>query len=279
MGQGAPAPTAKPYSVPRTPWGEPDLQGKWPGTDLVGVPMQRAEARDAERAQRRGIQAAPVSEFATPGWRQDDAELRPRTGRQFDAWRRRRRPGLAAAALARARQAASRRRRSSSSRPTAACPRSRAEAQAARSSASSAAPGAAQGAQGHEAESYHDRSLYDRCISLGIADSVPPVSTTTATYRAGPGLGGHSQRDDSRDARHSDRRAAQRERQIKSWMGNSAGAGRATRLVVTTPILGSPASAVNGGSALVSERRRHRALHARRRPQLDYEMTVNDPKT
>ena len=41
-GQSAPASagTAK-YSVPRTPWGDPDLQGKWPSTDLVGVPMQR----------------------------------------------------------------------------------------------------------------------------------------------------------------------------------------------------------------------------------------------
>src|SRR4051794_31745447 len=29
------------YSPPRTPWGDPDLQGKWPGTDLVGVPLQR----------------------------------------------------------------------------------------------------------------------------------------------------------------------------------------------------------------------------------------------
>src|SRR5262245_1202622 len=26
----------------RTPWGDPDLQGKWPGIELVGVPMQRA---------------------------------------------------------------------------------------------------------------------------------------------------------------------------------------------------------------------------------------------
>jgi hypothetical protein len=31
------------YVVPRTPWGDPDLQGKWPGTALVGVPMQRDE--------------------------------------------------------------------------------------------------------------------------------------------------------------------------------------------------------------------------------------------
>jgi len=32
------------YVVPRTPWGDPDLQGIWPGTHMVGVPMQRPEA-------------------------------------------------------------------------------------------------------------------------------------------------------------------------------------------------------------------------------------------
>src|SRR5688572_24178679 len=31
------------YKVPHTPWGDPDLQGKWPGIELVGVPMQRDE--------------------------------------------------------------------------------------------------------------------------------------------------------------------------------------------------------------------------------------------
>jgi hypothetical protein len=31
------------YTVPRTAWGDPDLQGKWPGTEMVGVPMQRDE--------------------------------------------------------------------------------------------------------------------------------------------------------------------------------------------------------------------------------------------
>ena len=31
------------YEPPRTPWGDPDLQGKWPGTAMVGVPMQRPE--------------------------------------------------------------------------------------------------------------------------------------------------------------------------------------------------------------------------------------------
>jgi hypothetical protein len=31
----------KDYAPPKTPWGDPDLQGKWPGIDLVGVPMVR----------------------------------------------------------------------------------------------------------------------------------------------------------------------------------------------------------------------------------------------
>jgi hypothetical protein len=35
------APTSSTYTPPRTPWGDPDLQGKWPGTDMVGVPFER----------------------------------------------------------------------------------------------------------------------------------------------------------------------------------------------------------------------------------------------
>jgi hypothetical protein len=32
---------ADPYVVPKTSWGEPDLQGMWPLNHLIGVPMQR----------------------------------------------------------------------------------------------------------------------------------------------------------------------------------------------------------------------------------------------
>src|SRR4030095_4117237 len=28
---------------PRSPWGDPDLQGIWPGTSMVGVPLQRPQ--------------------------------------------------------------------------------------------------------------------------------------------------------------------------------------------------------------------------------------------
>ena len=46
------------YAAPRTPWGDPDLQGIWPGTDMVGVPMQRpTELGHARDADRRGFNA------------------------------------------------------------------------------------------------------------------------------------------------------------------------------------------------------------------------------
>src|SRR5262245_16242941 len=32
---------ATPYTVPRTPWGDPDLQGVWSSDDTSGIPMQR----------------------------------------------------------------------------------------------------------------------------------------------------------------------------------------------------------------------------------------------
>jgi hypothetical protein len=36
------APKTRGYVVPRTPWGDPDLNGVWPSIDMVRVPLQRA---------------------------------------------------------------------------------------------------------------------------------------------------------------------------------------------------------------------------------------------
>src|ERR1043166_431700 len=33
--------TRRAWTAPRTPWGDPDIEGLWPGTDFVGVPLQR----------------------------------------------------------------------------------------------------------------------------------------------------------------------------------------------------------------------------------------------
>ena len=38
----AAAPAAsKPWTPPKTPWGDPDLQGTWTSDDCIGTPMQR----------------------------------------------------------------------------------------------------------------------------------------------------------------------------------------------------------------------------------------------
>jgi hypothetical protein len=56
------------YKTPRTPWGDPDLQGIWPSTEMVGVPLERpvefgtrATLTDAEFT-RRKQQAAQQAE-------------------------------------------------------------------------------------------------------------------------------------------------------------------------------------------------------------------------
>ncbi len=51
--QSADSANDTPYKVPRTSWGDPDLSGIWPGTAMVGVPMQRDEKLGhAQRADR-----------------------------------------------------------------------------------------------------------------------------------------------------------------------------------------------------------------------------------
>ena len=54
------------YRAPRTSWGDPDLQGKWPGTNMGGVPLQRPESfgtrnvlTDDEFAARQATAAPP----------------------------------------------------------------------------------------------------------------------------------------------------------------------------------------------------------------------------
>src|SRR5687767_10757568 len=72
---GQTAAPAKPYTAPRTPWGDPDLQGMWPGN--VSAPLQRpanfgdrATLTDEEFAQReaqaRAQAAADSQQFVPP---------------------------------------------------------------------------------------------------------------------------------------------------------------------------------------------------------------------
>ncbi len=83
-GQTRPATAAqKTWSAPRTPWGDPDLQGIWPSTDMVGVPFERPaelagrnEVSDKEFAEReaqaRRRVAADSEEFVSTAPRTGD---------------------------------------------------------------------------------------------------------------------------------------------------------------------------------------------------------------
>jgi hypothetical protein len=46
----APGAAQTPFAAPRTPWGDPDLQGIWPGDHIVDVPFERAVLRYARGA-------------------------------------------------------------------------------------------------------------------------------------------------------------------------------------------------------------------------------------
>jgi hypothetical protein len=65
------------YTVPRTPWGDPDLQGRWPGTSMMGVPMERPLAGGTRggRGPGPGIGIGPPGHWGERGTPQQQASL------------------------------------------------------------------------------------------------------------------------------------------------------------------------------------------------------------
>jgi hypothetical protein len=78
IAQTQPPSTASGWSAPRTPWGDPDIQGLWPTTEWKGVPLQRSltfgtrnvltEDEFAEREKQAASEtAADAEEFKAAG--------------------------------------------------------------------------------------------------------------------------------------------------------------------------------------------------------------------
>ena len=280
MGQDAPAPTTKPYSVPRTPWGDPDLQGKWPSTDLVGVPMQRdpklgtrnvlSEEEFKTRQEQFARQAAQdQAEFdleqatATPGGDVGGPVSPP------PHWLERGKPQYQASLIV--------------DPPDGRMPPFTAEAQQRQQAQRDAQAARRKELNGREADTYLDRSLYDRCVTRGIAGSILPVIYNNGNEIVqGPGWVAirnemiHETRVVPLDGRPHPGPA------IKTWMGTSRGRWDGPTLVVETKNFDPRTSGigVNGGGARISD-----ALVVTERftrvagDQIDYEMHVSDPKT
>jgi hypothetical protein len=261
------------YSPPRTPWGDPDLQGKWPATAMVGVPLQRDQelgarnelndeefaARVARAEQQRDLDNADFeleNAASTPGGAVGGAVSPP------PHWLERGEPQRQASLIV--------------SPADGRMPPQTAEAQA------RAAELRAYRESRGPADSYTDRSLYDRCITRGIAGSVLPVIYNNGNVIVqAPGYVAfvnemiHETRIIPLDGR------PHVEADIKLWMGDSRGRFEGDTLVVeTTNLTDRTGIGANGGGG-----RHSAALKVIERftrideDTIDYSMTIDDPKT
>jgi len=262
------------YTVPRTPWGDPDLQGKWPSTDMVGTPMQR----DAKLGTRNLLTEAEYKEVQARFARQAaqdeaDFDLEHSTvtpGGDVGGpvsppphWLERGKPQYQASLIV----------DPPDGRMPALTPAAQQRQAAAREAREGRGP----------ADSYSDRSLYDRCISRGIAGSILPVIYNNGNEIVqAPGVVAirnemiHETRIVPLDG------LPHPSPHIKMWMGDSRGHWDGDTLVVETKNIGSfaPGIGVNGGgtrhSSDITLTERFTRMSA---DVMLYEMRVNDPKT
>jgi hypothetical protein len=252
---------AKPYTPPKTPWGHPDLQGIWPSTDMIGVPMQRpanfgtrnvlTEEEFAQReAQAKRTADADAEQFVKEGatvginppshWidrgkpnRQASLVVDPPDGRL---------PPLTAAAQQRvAARAAERKLRG-------------------------------------PADSWEDRSLYERCITRGILGLLPVIYNNGTQIVQSPDSVAftyemiHEARLIPLDGRPHVGSS------IRSYMGNSRGRWEGNTLVIeTTNFL--PERTAAGGTPTSDAFRLIERLTRVGENTLQYEATIHDEKT
>jgi hypothetical protein len=265
------------YKAPRTPWGDPDLQGIWNGNDLQGVPTgraatvgnrmilndneytQRVAARDrlvqtdnfdfdleeSEKFEAMGAVGGPVS--PPPHWLERSQNVSRLSSFLIDP-------------------------------PNGQMPRTTPEADAARAERQKIQAARRATLQGREADSYTDRSNYDRCISLGPMGSLTPkIYNSGNRIVQGPGWLAFSN-----EMIHETRVIPTDGRPtvsplIKSWMGTSVGKWEGDTLVVTTTGL-KPESAISQN--VLSDQGRLIERFTRVGPKtLEYKLTVEDPKT
>jgi hypothetical protein len=271
---GAAAPPASGgYTVPRTPWGDPDLQGKWPGTAMVGVPMQRPEALGTRNVLNDEEFAAREAQFARQA-EQDNADFDLEAATSTPGgdvggpvsppphWLERGEPQRQASLIV----------VPDNGRTPALTPAAQQRVADLRALRETRGP----------ADSYTDRSLYDRCITRGIAGSILPVIYNNGNQIVqAPGYVAivnemiHETRVVPLDGR------PHVSPDIKMWLGDSRGRFEGDTLVVeTTNLTDRTAIGVNGGgvrhSAAIKVTERFTRIDA---DTIDYEMTIDDPET
>lgn len=257
---------AKTWTAPKTPWGEPDLQGTWTSDDCIGTPMNRppnlgdklyyTEQELAERERVIARQAAnDKQEFVDPN-------ARVGVGPPGHWGERARRPCKQTSLVV--------------DPPNGRTPDLVAEAKNRR------VPEGA-GNNTPKADSWEDFSYYIRCISRGVTGSILPVIYGNGQEIVqGPGYVTilqemvHEARVIPLDGR------PHASSNLRSYMGDARGHWEGNTLVVeTTNFLGGKTGiGLNGGGVPTSDALKLTERFTRIGPdELRYEVTVDDPKT
>jgi hypothetical protein len=269
---------AQKWTPPKTTWGDPDLQGTWTSDDLRDVPFERPASfgerkflNEEELAQRAKQVDQAQTEIVGQG-------VRPNSG----YWARQ--TGVNAAATPPQFQEFSKRASRQTSLvvdpPNGRVPALTEEAQARRA--------AANAVRNRRPESWLDRTMYDRCITRGVAGSAFPVIYGNGTQIVqAPGTVAiryemiHETRIIPIDPPNAPRPHAPAN--LRTNMGDPRGHWEGNTLVVeaTNFIGGLNGVGVNGnGAAPYSEElklvERFTRIDAR---NIQYEMRVTDPKT
>jgi hypothetical protein len=160
--------SAKAWTSPRTPWGDPDIEGLWPGTDFVGVPLQRPDGLGTRNELTDAEFAVRLANFQKQT-EEDNADFdidkltpeiiaRGTVGGPVSPpphWLERGKPGRQAGLIV--------------DPPDGKMPPLSEEGQRRAAARQRARAGRGQ------ADSYEDRSLYDRCVTRGVLGSILPV--------------------------------------------------------------------------------------------------------
>jgi hypothetical protein len=257
------------YQVPRTSWGDPDLSGIWPGTAMVGVPLQRDEKLGLRNVLTEEEFKAREAQFARQE-EQDNADFDLETAASTPGgdvggpvsppphWLERGLPQYQASLIVDP-------------------PNGRMPPLVESGTQRQAAVRAAREGRG-PADSYTDRSLYDRCITRGMIGSLTP-----AIYNAGnqlvqsPGYVVitnemiHEARVVPLDG------SAHLSPAIKQWVGNSRGRWDGDTLVVETTNF---TDRTNVGQARHSDKLKVTERYTRvAEDRLVLRITVEDPET
>ena len=266
------------FVTPKTPWGDPDLQGFWPGVDMVGVPMQRPARfgtrnvlTDEEFAQRaKDIKTEEESLLAEIDV--FTAEINPNCAIRCPTspqphWQETGKPSRQASLIV--------------DPPDGRQPPLSAEGQKRQAEQQAEQRARRDRLQGREADSYTDRSLYDRCVTRGPMGSLlPTIYNNGNEIVQGPGyvVIRHEMIHEARVVPLDGRPHAGPA--IKSYMGDSRGWWEGNTLVVeTTNLNGRTGVGGNGGGQMSERAKLTERFTLRDANTLQYQATIDDPGT